>query len=393
MYPLTPSLPNRLESQQVHSEARGGRSAVRAHRLGVSVFAALLLAAAVRPAHAQSPLGELSPGRAGVEALDAGRLDEAGHWFEVAAARMPTEPSGHVGLALVRMLQGRFDDARTSLDRALRIDSKNVAARILLGRLQRRTGDPQGAVRTYTALVADAPALTEVARTLDRWNREDDLHSRMDVAVGSHFSVAFEGPADAAVANRALVALEHAYDTVGDRLSVFPVVPVPVVLYTKQQFRDITRSPGWAGGAYDGTIRVPMGGALDQGGELDRVLTHEFVHALVATLTLREVPRWFEEGLAGALERDDLSWAQDAVTAYGTPVPLSELAGPFDRLSGDEAVVAYGTSALVMRRLLDEVGGMAIANLLRDVDDGVPFPAAFAHRMQRTLAEFEASLR
>jgi hypothetical protein len=104
------------------------------------------------------------------------------------------------------------------------------------------------------------------------------------------------------------------------------------------------------------------------------------------------VPYWFAEGLAGALEGDDLSWAQAAVAELEASVPLASLAGPFDELSSVDAQAAYAVSALAVRRLLDEAGGMAAANLLRDVDDGVPFDTAFAHRMQRTVAEFEATL-
>ena len=52
--------------------------------------------------------------------------------------------------------------------------------------------------------------------------------------------------------------------------------------------------------------------------------------------------------------------------------------------------MAYAASAVAMKRLIDEVGGMAIANILRDLDDGVPFQQAFAHRAQRTVKAFEA---
>ena len=65
---------------------------------------------------------------------------------------------------------------------------------------------------------------------------------------------------------------------------------ISVVLYTSEQFRDITRAPSWAAGAYDGTIRVPMRGALDEETELDRVLAHEFTHSLVRTLATRSLP-------------------------------------------------------------------------------------------------------
>ena len=71
---------------------------------------------------------------------------------------------------------------------------------------------------------------------------------------------------------------------------------------------------------------------------------------------------------------------------------LAMLAGPFAKLDGGDAQVAYAASALAARRLLDEAGGAAIASLLRDVGDGVDFEAAFLHRIQKSLADFETSL-
>ena len=53
-----------------------------------------------------------------------------------------------------------------------------------------------------------------------------------------------------------------------------------------------------------------MRGALDNRKELDRVLSHEFTHALIRTLAPRGVPAWLNEGLATALETGDLEWAE-----------------------------------------------------------------------------------
>ncbi len=61
--------------------------------------------------------------------------------------------------------------------------------------------------------------------------------------------------------------------------------------------------PGWAAAAYDGCpFEVPIKGALADIEGLDRVLSHEFVHAVVAMLGGRNVPLWMNEGLATALE-------------------------------------------------------------------------------------------
>ena len=95
-------------------------------------------------------------------------------------------------------------------------------------------------------------------------------------------------------------------------------------------------------------IRVPMRGALDNPKELDRVLAHEFVHALVSTLAPRNVPTWLNEGLATALEADSLDWARDRVAHASAPVSLNALRSSFGRLTGAQAQVAYATSALAV---------------------------------------------
>jgi hypothetical protein len=73
-------------------------------------------------------------------------------------------------------------------------------------------------------------------------------------------------------------------------------------------------------------------------------------------------------------------------------VPLTALMSGFGRLSGDDAQRAYATSALAAQRLLDEAGGFAVANLLRDLGRGEDFNAAFLHRIQRSFADFQAAL-
>ena len=56
------------------------------------------------------------------------------------------------------------------------------------------------------------------------------------------------------------------------------------------------------------------------------------------------------------------------------------------------ATLAYATSTRAARRLLDQAGGFAVANLLRDLGAGVAFDGAFARRIQVPLAEFELGL-
>jgi tetratricopeptide (TPR) repeat protein len=325
-------------------------------------------------------------------ALDAGQVHAAADAFREAITIDPKNARLHLGAGLAAALERRDTDARDAFERALSLDPKLTPARMLLGQIQHRLGDSPAAIRSYEAVVADAPENRDAQATLERWQREVDLHGRMQQAIGSHFTVSFEGPAEAALAAEAIAVLDRAYWRIGEALGTLPVDPIPVVLYTSEQFRDITRSPSWAAGAYDGTIRVPMRGALEKQAELDRVLSHEFTHALIRTLATRGVPTWLNEGLAAALEQPDLTWAAKAIAAGPDRMTLGTLQSGFGRLSADEAHVAYATSALAARRLLDEVGGFAVANLLRDLGHGEDFDAAFLHRTNRSFGDFKSTI-
>jgi len=329
--------------------------------------------------------------RAGWDALSRGQAAQAADAFREALASSPKNPQLHLGAGMAAAMQRHDTDAQDEFEAALALDPKLVEARVQLGLVQYRLGDPLSAIRTYETLVADAPDTPNAAATLDRWKREQALHDRMRDAIDAHFTVSFEGPEEAALATEALQSLDRAYWRIGQELGTFPNDPIHVVLYTTEQFRDITRSPTWAAGAYDGTIRVPMRGALDDEQELDRVLAHEFAHALIRTLAARNVPTWLDEGIAAALEEGDLDWA-NKFEAQARRVPLRALASGFGRFSGAQAALAYAASARAARRLLDEAGGFAVANLLRDLGAGVPFESAFEHRIQRTFSQFEAEL-
>ena len=340
------------------------------------------------------PAAQIDPRTALIEraawtALNNGQGRAAADGFREALAADPKNARLHLGAGMAAALERRDSDARDEFERALALDPKLNQARGLLGQIQYRMGDRLLAVRTYETLVAAAPDDADARGTLERWQREAELHDRMQQAVGSHFTVSFEGPAEAELASEALEVLDRAYWRIGQLLQTYPTDPISVVLYTGEQFRDITRAPSWAAGAYDGVIRVPMRGALDKREELDRVLSHEFTHALIRTLASRGVPAWLNEGLATALETGNLGWAEKQTAAL-PPVPLRALQAGFGRFTGGQAQLAYATSALAARRLLDEAGGFAIANLLRDLNDGVPFEAAFLHRIQRSFADFQA---
>src|SRR5712691_5706876 len=135
--------------------------------------------------------------RAAWSALNAGRAHAAADAFREAIAADPKNARLHLGAGMAASLERRDADARDEFERALALDPKLTQARTLLGQIQYRMGDVQSAIRTYETLLDLAPDDRETRATLERWHREIDLHDRMQQAVGSHFTVSFEGPAEA----------------------------------------------------------------------------------------------------------------------------------------------------------------------------------------------------
>jgi hypothetical protein len=115
--------------------------------------------------------------------------------------------------------------------------------------------------------------------------------------------------------------------------------------------------------------------------ELERVLAHEFTHALVQSIAPRGVPTWLNEGLAVLFEPTGDAWATAQLAGAERRVPLAQLAGGFDGLSGADARLAYAQSAEAVRALVDHGGAAAVAAMVQDIAAGHSFEAAFERRM------------
>ena len=319
-------------------------------------------------------------GRAGWEAIRAGRSRDAAAAFAEAIAAEPRDPSLHLGAGLAAHLLGQATQARQSLEQALAIAPAYTTASLLLGEILYRGSDLEGAIRVYENALVHAPGHEAITKRLTDWRRESALHSRFFQSNGSHFTVLFEGPSDEQLASRAIELLEAAYWRIGTALYTFPEQVITVVLYTQEQFRDITRSPDWAAAVYDGRIRVPMRGALTRLDELERVLGHEFTHVLVRTIAPQGVPTWLNEGLAVLFESNGQAWADETLQTTSRRLRHAKLGGSFAGLTGQDARLAYAQSAQAVQQLIDLVGTPALVALLQDLARGETFERAFERR-------------
>jgi len=350
---------------------------------------AVVLAGGARLAAQAAPAEAVRLADAGAKAIEERRFADALASFTAAAKLAPRSADIAFGVGLSAYMLGQNAEAERQFQRSLQIDPSFKDASILLGELQYRSGRINEAVATYEAALKLAPADARLKQKVGEWSAEARTESRFAETRGVHFRALFEGPVDQALARRAVDILEMAYRRIGDTLQFYPSQPVEVVLYTSQQFRDITRGPSWIGGVYDGRIRVPVKGALVQPDDLERVLSHEYVHALVASVAGRGVPTWVNEGLAVALEPGGIAGAERVLASARSRPPLSQLEGGFGNLPDALAQLAYAESALAAQTMLDVRGPSGVVMLLRDLGAGAQFNTAFHQRIGVRYEEFQ----
>lgn len=323
----------------------------------------------------------------GWQALRDGNADRALSLFREALTMNPSDPGLHLGAGAAQHVLGREDEARRSLEFALKGEPRLTPAAALLGEIVYRQGDVEAAIRTYETAIGHNAADSSMKMRLEQWRKEAALQNGFGTRKDDRFSVMFEGPAEERLAARATAVLDAAFWRIGKVIGQYPSNSIAVVLYTERQFRDITRAPEWSDGLYDGRIRIPVRGASQNLVAFDRVLTHELTHAMVTSLAPRGVPVWLHEGLAQYFEPGDALGARRRLRAARLFVPLSDLEGAFHDLETNEAVIAYDESLFAVNTLMERVG-KGVSFLIQDLGQGVPVSQAI-QRFGFSYSEFQ----
>jgi Flp pilus assembly protein TadD len=327
----------------------------------------------------------------GQEQLRSGDFDEARAHLERAVEIAPSEASYHLLLGLLFFHRGDLFEARQRVDRALEIAPGLAEARELSGDIHYQHGSlEQARVEWELALAAAGPRDHPLRAKLDRVDREALADAGFARDVSRHFTIQYDGPVPGEVARTALRLLEEAYDRLWRDFGRPPQHDIPVILYTRGLFDEITRSPGWVGGTYDGKIRIPVGGLEtgDDAARLGPILRHELTHAFIRANVPGRLPLWFEEGLAGHFQGTTPEAARHILRAAGGAFGgLEEVSAALR--GGPRVGGAYAAAALAVAEMVRLDGFWLPRRVLEMVASGRPFPEAFRAAAGIDLSEFE----
>jgi len=310
------------------------------------------------------------------------RLGEAGRAlkqreYEIAASdylrvlsELPELVSARVGYAVSKIALGHDGMALSVVLDGLALDADQPELLELLGDLRSRDERLDEALRAWNRAFEQAPN-DRLREKILKGERERQAADGFDFAASSHFNLRFDGDVDQQLAGEVRDYLEEQYWTLTDRFSHSPTQPITVLLYATRQFRDVTQTPEWVGGLYDGKIRVPLGGLRRLHPPARSVLRHELTHAVVHSKTRGNCPRWLHEGLAQISEGKQIGpREQQAVDAFVRGGDLS---------SWPAATLAYPI-ALSQARYLESRGGTAnLTYLLGQLSRGDDIDTALRH--------------
>jgi tetratricopeptide (TPR) repeat protein len=317
-------------------------------------FILFLIFSSALPLYAQSSVQELN--EAGWKALEAGNGRRALGLFNEALTLRPNDPVLLTGAGAALQAEGRPRDAMVRLKQAVALKPDLTVASILLGDIAFDEGDATLAIKTYENALKFKPGERVLVSKLKEWKQETETHRSFESERYDRFRVMFEGRAEQATATQAVSVLERSFWRIGEKLGSHPPGTIVTILYTEQQFRDITRAPEWSGGQYDGRIRIPVAGASRDPALFERVLVHELAHAMLDAIGRSRVPAWLHEGLAQHFEGGDVQAARRRMRATPGSIPLRQLERGFSRLDSREAQMAYDESLLAATVMLDRPG-------------------------------------
>lgn len=296
-------------------------------------------------------------------------------------------------------VQIRLDDLRgaaATLERAgARGDSHKTLFNIYirLGRQSFGAGDTTAALEYYEKASAIGPADERLMAAIESLRKEAAVEAGMGATDNRHFVVKFDGGENAVAGHLIGLLLEEAYAKVGADLNFYPEERIEAVLYSRENFRDITRSPSWAGAIYDGRIKVPAGGVTEKTEALERVLFHEYTHAIVHRLSAGRAPTWLNEGIAQYEEgRTSSSYADElAEAAASGALRLRGLEGSFMGLSSQSAQAAYLVSLSATEYIIREFGLFSVRKIIENIGSGMSTSEAIHAAIYLSYDDLEKS--
>ncbi|MDF1836627.1 MAG: hypothetical protein P1V35_02055 [Planctomycetota bacterium] len=276
----------------------------------------------------------------------------------------------------------------------------NLAECLVRRALAEFDAKPKPSFEALLEAITLAPHREDLIGLRDRWSKILDAQKDFAEDQSLHFVLQYDGARDELLSQGyldVLQDLEAAYQDYGEFFDIFPVeagrAKFAVVLYDREAFDTVTGIGEWAGGAYDGTIRVPVRNFQRDRARIRETLRHELVHAFIEEVGGKKVPGWLNEGLAQYLSPEhDGARATEVQSALNrmrgkTPLAFETLTGTLAGLSGTETIrMAYDQSLGLTNWIAYHYGERTLVPMITDCKNGKTPAESFQRQLNFALS-------
>ena len=308
---------------------------------------------------------------AGWARLKVGDCDQARLYFDRSLALKATQEATK-GLALCHYKQKNMRVARDHFLAYLAAEPGDSEMQLLYTDVlesESRFPEAVGILRqlVQAAPPAEQPALQQRLESMEGRAQESTLEQ---VEASQHFRLTYRAIEQADLTPLVLSTLEDAVVEFNEQFGLPPpLLPIEVVLYPRQAFGSVINGPSWAEGLFDGRLRIPVSSSrldAEASAELQTVLRHELVHALLALMSdSRSLPPWFDEGLAQRLSCNQRACAVfDFGPQPGDFLPESSFMTSYLSLSAVNAGPAYRQSLFLILTIEAKHGAVSLRQIL-----------------------------
>jgi tetratricopeptide (TPR) repeat protein len=290
---------------------------------------------------------------------------------------------------------GQHQEAVTQAEHAARKSPNSAEALFILGLAYYDSGRFSEAIESWKHAQTLHPSET-ITEYLEKAEREAAVEENFSEHEGTHFVLRYEGRKTGfRFPSELLYSLDRQYGELQRELGFSPDNTITVILYTEQQFFDVTQAPSWSGGLNDGKIRVPVRDLSGVTPQLESVLRHEMSHSFIHALTHGRCPVWLDEGIAQMSEpRSSSAFAAELAQLFQEHKyePLRYLEGSFHSFSPAQASLAYAESLAATEYLRSTYGMASLRRMLDSLSEGETPEVALSHAVQANYAQFESGL-
>ena len=286
-----------------------------------------------------------------------------------------------------------FSRATEVLLEAAEIFPGNTAAYRILGEISYYSQRLEEARRYWEKVLKYSPGETQIRQRLEQLKRELSVEDNLSFSSLANFDIRYHaGSPDYDISDIQGFLLD-AYQDIGYDFNYYPRRPIVVILYPEEEFEKLKDTPRWLGGLYDGKIRLPVRTGQLAPVDFNKILWHEYTHAIIHDIAGNNCPVWLHEGLAqyqeskiGSIDLQPL----DRALAGNNIFSLAELNKSFGfGLPAGQVRRAYAQAYSFVDFLIRRYGFWRISLILEKLKEDANWINVVENEFVRALADLE----